>query len=157
LLAVDAQAHAREHSLEVQLPFLQQLLGDFTFVPICLGYPRYELCEEVGNAVADVISSSGEPIGILASSDLNHYENQQSTLRKDQLAIDAVLALDPRELWRVVDEEDISMCGFIPTTTMLIAAKKLGATNAQLIKHATSGDVNGDYTAVVGYAAMVVS
>jgi len=155
VLGVDAKAHAREHSLEVQLPFLQQLLGDFTFVPICLGYPRYELCEEVGNAIAEVIAD--EPIGILASSDLNHYENQQTTLRKDQLAIDAVLALDPQRLWRVVEEEDISMCGFIPTTTMLIAAKQLGATTARLIKHATSGDVNGDYTGVVGYASIVIA
>jgi len=68
-----------------------------------------------------------------------------------------VLALDPEALWRVVEEEDISMCGFIPTTTMLIAAKKLGATNARLIKHATSGDINGDYSQVVGYAAAIVS
>jgi AmmeMemoRadiSam system protein B len=157
LLAEDAKAHAREHSLEVQLPFLQQLLGDFTFVPICLGYPRYELCEEIGKAIAEVIEGSDEPIAVLASSDLNHYENQQTTLRKDQLAINAVLALDPRELWRVVEEEDISMCGFIPTTTMLIAARQLGATSAKLIKHATSGDVNGDYSAVVGYAAILVS
>ena len=156
LLAVDAKAHAREHSLEVQLPFLQQLLGDFTFVPICLGYPRYELCEEVGNAIADVVKETNGPIGILASSDLNHYENQQTTLRKDQLAIDAVLALDPQRLWRVVEEEDISMCGFIPTTTMLIAAKQLGATSARLVKHATSGDVNGDYSGVVGYASIAI-
>ena len=78
-------------------------------------------------------------------------------MKKDQRAIDAVLALDPKGLWRVVDEENISMCGFIPTTTMLIAAKKLGATNARLIKHATSGDVNGDYSHVVGYAAILVA
>jgi AmmeMemoRadiSam system protein B len=158
LLRPDSLAHAREHSLEVQLPFLQQLLGsDFTFVPICLATHRYALCEEIGNAIADVLSVSSGPIGILASSDLNHYEDQQTTLRKDQLAIDQVLALDPRELWRVVDEADISMCGFIPTTTMLIAANRLGATRAELIKHATSGDINRDYSRVVGYAAILVS
>jgi len=155
LLGEDWKAHAREHSLEVQLPFLQQLLGTFTFVPLCLAAPRYAFCEEIGNAIAEVVGK--QPIGILASSDLNHYEDQESTLRKDQRAIDAVLALDPEELWRVVDEEDISMCGFIPTTTMLIAAKKLGASNASLIKHATSGDINGDYSHVVGYAAILVS
>jgi len=94
---------------------------------------------------------------MLASSDLNHYENQELTLKKDQQAIDAVLARDPEGLWRVVDEEDISMCGFIPTTTMLIAAKQLGATNARLIKHATSGDINRDYSHVVGYAAIIIS
>ena len=156
ILADDWRAHAREHSLEVQLPFLQQLLGnDFTFVPICLGAHRYDYCETVGNAIADV--TRDQPIGILASSDLNHYEDQKETLRKDQIAIDAVLALDPKELWRVVDEYDVSMCGFIPTTTMLIAANRLGATKAELIKHATSGDVNGDYSHVVGYAAIVIS
>jgi hypothetical protein len=155
LLGDDWKAHAREHSLEVQLPFLQELLGNFTFVPLCLAAPRYAFCEEIGNAIADVVQE--QPIGILASSDLNHYENQEVTLRKDQRAIDQVLAVDPQSLWRVVDEEDISMCGFIPTTTMLIAAKKLGASSAQLIKHATSGDINGDYSHVVGYAAILIS
>jgi AmmeMemoRadiSam system protein B len=157
LLADDSQAHAREHSLEVQLPFLQQLLGEFTFVPICLGAHRYDYAEEIGNAIADVIRDEDDDIGILASSDLNHYEDQKTTLRKDQLAIDEVLKLDPAELWRVVGEFDVSMCGFIPTTTMLIAARKLGAKSARLIKHATSGDVNGDYSHVVGYAALVIS
>lgn len=157
LLADDWRAHAREHSLEVQLPFLQQLLGSFSFVPICLGARRYDYCEEIGEAIAAVIAGEAEPVGILASSDLNHYEDQQTTLRKDQLAIDEVLALDPAELWRVVDDSEISMCGFIPTTTMLIAATKLGATRARLLKHATSGDVNGDFGHVVGYAAILVS
>ena len=156
LLAEDARAHAREHSLEVQLPFLQRLLdGNFTFVPICLGSHRYDYAEEIGRAIADVLRSEKD-VAILASSDLNHYEDQQETLRKDQLAIDQVLARDPRELWRVVDEYDVSMCGFIPTTTMLLAANALGATDARLIKHATSGDVNGDYSHVVGYASLVV-
>lgn len=157
LLAEDAQAHAREHSLEVQLPFLQHLLSDFTFVPICLGSHRYDYAEEIGRAIANVIRQEGEPVAILASSDLNHYEDQRETLRKDQLAIDEVLARNPRELWRVVDEFDVSMCGVIPTTTMLIAANALGATGARLVKHATSGDVNGDYSHVVGYASIVIS
>ena len=155
MLAEDSKAHAREHSLEVQLPFLQQLAGDFTFVPICLATHNYALCEEIGNAIAEVVR--GDEIGILASSDLNHYEDQQTTLRKDQLAIDEVVELDPRGLWDTVAEHDVSMCGFIPTTVMLIAAKKLGATSARLLKHATSGDVNGDYGHVVGYAAIAVS
>jgi MEMO1 family protein len=157
LLGDDWKAHAREHSLEVQLPFLQQLLGTFTFVPVCLAAPRYAFCEEIGGVIAEVIAAQKEPVGILASSDLNHYEDQETTLRKDQRAIDAVLALDPERLFRIVDEEDISMCGFIPTTTMLIAAKKLGATSARLIKHATSGDINHDYAHVVGYAAILIS
>jgi MEMO1 family protein len=161
LFADDARAHAREHSLEVQLPFLQYLLGDFTFVPICLGAHRYDYAEEAGRAIAEVLTSElkneREPIGILASSDLNHYEDQTTTLRKDQLAIDEVSRRNPRELWRVIEELDISMCGFIPSTAMLVAANALGASEAQLIKHATSGDVNGDYSQVVGYASMLIS
>ena len=156
LLAEDTRAHAREHSLEVQLPFLQRLLGDFTFVPICLGAHRYEYAEEIGRAIADVLGGESEPVTILASSDLNHYEDQQTTLRKDQIAIDEVLRLDPKELWRVVGEYDVSMCGFIPTTTMLVAANALGAKSAKLVKHATSGDVNRDYSHVVGYASIAV-
>jgi AmmeMemoRadiSam system protein B len=156
LLADDSRAHAREHSLEVQLPFLQQLLGDFTFVPICLGANRYDYCEEIGGAIATVVAATGEPVGLLASSDLNHYEDQKTTLRKDQLAIDEVLKLDPHGLWRTVEQHDISMCGFISTTTMMIAAAYLGAKDARLIKHATSGDINGDYAHVVGYAAIVI-
>lgn len=157
LLAEDDRAHAREHSLEVQLPFLQQLLGDFTFVPICLGAPRYEMCEEIGHAIADVITAQDEPVGLIASSDLNHYEDQKTTMVKDALAIEQVLALNPRELWRVVNELDVSMCGYIPTTAMLIAARNLGASRARLMKHATSGDINHDYGHVVGYASIIIS
>jgi AmmeMemoRadiSam system protein B len=156
LLAEDAGAHAREHSLEVQLPFLQRLAGDFTFVPICLGAHRFDYAEEIGRAIAAVLKEERD-VAILASSDLNHYEDQQTTLRKDQIAIDQVLALNPKELWRVVDEHDVSMCGFIPTTTMLIAANEVGASNARLVKHATSGDINRDYGHVVGYASVLVS
>jgi len=157
LLAEDERAHAREHSLEVQLPFLQQLLGDFTFVPICLGAPRYEMCEEIGHAIADVVTAQDEPVGLIASSDLNHYEDQKTTMVKDALAIEQVLALNPRELWRVVNELDVSMCGYIPTTAMLIAARNLGASRARLMKHATSGDINHDYGHVVGYASIIIS
>lgn len=155
LLAEDSRAHAREHSLEVQLPFLQHLLRDFTFVPICLGAHRYDYAEEIGRAIAAVLKDERD-VAILASSDLNHYEDQNATLRKDQLAIDQVLARNPRDLWRVVGEYDVSMCGFIPTTTMLIAANELGASSAKLVKHATSGDINGDYGHVVGYASVLI-
>ncbi len=156
LLSEDTAAHAREHSLEVQLPFLQRELAEFTFVPICLGAHRYDYCAEIGGAIAEVIRSQSDRIGILASSDLNHYEDQATTLRKDKLATDRVLALDPAGLWSTVEEADISMCGFIPTTTMLIAANLLGASGATLLQHATSGDVNGDYSHVVGYASILV-
>lgn len=156
----DSTAHAREHSLEVQLPLLQHLLGDrFTFVPVCMATPSYDICAEAGGAIARVIDEHrkrGETIGILASSDMNHYLDQKTTLKKDQRAIDEILSLSPETLWNVVIDEDISMCGFIPATTMLIAANRLGATGATLVRHATSGDVSGDYGYVVGYASIVV-
>lgn len=160
LFELDSRAHAREHSLEVQLPFLQQRADGFRFVPICLSTRDYQACQQLGSALADVITThrqNGAEIALLASSDLNHYEDQDTTLRKDQRVIDRVLALDPRGLWDAVEREGISMCGFIPTTVMLIAALKLGATSARLVKHATSGDINGDYSAVVGYASIVIS
>lgn len=155
-LRFDDAAHLREHSIEVQLPLIQRELAAFRFVPVCLAIHQFESCEEAGNAVAQVIRESGGRIGILASSDFNHYEDQAETIRKDNLAIEAILALDPRELWRRVREFDISMCGFIPTTVMLVAARALGASTARLIRHATSGDVNGDYDRVVGYASIVI-
>lgn len=154
LLAEDHLAHAREHSLEVQLPFLQRLLGDFAFVPLCLGAHRYDYAERIGLAIADAVRASDETIGILASSDLNHYQSQEETLRKDQIVIDAMLSMQPDDLWRFVDEYDVSMCGFIPATTMMVAARALGATTARLLRHATSGDVNGRYEQVVGYASI---
>jgi len=157
----DRAAHMREHSLEVQLPFLQVLSGsEFTFVPICMSTRNYQVCVEVGQAIARVVAryrDAGEAIGLLASSDMNHYLDQATTLRKDQRAIDEILSLSPQTLWDVVRGEDISMCGIVPTTTMLVAANELGATNATLLRHATSGDVSGDYERVVGYAGIVVS
>ena len=155
-LQEDSAAHRREHALEVQLPFLQIAHPGFSFVPLCLSHFRFGECQSLGQGLAQLIEESEEKILILASSDMNHYESQERTLLKDQRAIDAVLALDPERLYRTVHEEGISMCGIIPTTTMLIAAKKLGATQAELVKHATSGDVNGDYSGVVGYAGIVV-
>lgn len=157
----DRAAHMREHSLEVQLPFLQLLSGtDFTFVPVCMSTPNYQVCVEVGEAIARVVErrrAKGEFIGILASSDMNHYLDQATTLRKDQRAIDEILSLSPSTLWDVVRSEDISMCGIVPATTMLVAANLLGASSATLLRHATSGDVSGDYDRVVGYAAIVVA
>jgi AmmeMemoRadiSam system protein B len=153
----DRLAHSREHSLEVQLPFLQLLAEEISFVPLCLALPTFERTAALGHAVAAAVRNAAERVGILASSDLNHYENQETTLKKDQEAIDRILALDAEGLWRTVRDRDISMCGYIPTTAMLVAAKDLGATTATLVRHATSGDINHDYSAVVGYASVVVA
>jgi MEMO1 family protein len=157
LLREDEVAHSAEHSLEVQLPFLQQLAGDFEFVPTVLGTDRLETLESLGRAIAKVISAQAEPVLIVTSSDMNHYENDEITRIKDRLAIDKILALDPQGLHEVVRAKGISMCGYAPTVAMLVAAHELGATRAELIAYATSADVSGDRDWVVGYAGVVIS
>jgi AmmeMemoRadiSam system protein B len=155
-LTEDADAHRSEHAIEVELPFLQAHRPDFTFVPIALGTGQFDVLEKLGEAVADTVRSQAESILIVASSDMNHYENDAITRIKDHKAIERMLALDPRGLFEVVMREEISMCGFGPAVVMLTATKRLGATCAELVKYATSGDVSGDREMVVGYAGVVV-
>lgn len=156
LLSEDSDAHRSEHAIEVQLPFLQQRRPHFTFVPIALGTGDFELLEKLGQGVASALKAQDEPTLIVASSDMNHYESDRITRVKDHKAIDRILALDPRGLYEVVTNQDVSMCGFGPAIVMLTAAKSLGATSAELVKYATSGDVSGDREMVVGYAGVVV-
>jgi MEMO1 family protein len=156
LLSEDTAAHRTEHAAEVQLPFLQACRPDLMFVPIALGTGQFEILETLGAAMAEVVGAQDERVLIIASSDMNHYENDQVTRIKDHKAIERILTLDPRGLFDVVMNENISMCGFGPTIAMLTAAKRLGATSAELIKYATSGDVSGDREMVVGYAGVAV-
>src|SRR5262249_2322830 len=140
LLQNDPIAHRSEHSLEVQIPFLQKLKERFSFVPLTLSYLPYEKCEQIGRALAQTIQETKEPVLIVASSDMNHYEDQVTTEEKDFLAIGRIEALNPKGLYETVRGERISMCGIIPATVALVAARELGATKAKLIRHATSGD-----------------
>jgi AmmeMemoRadiSam system protein B len=156
LLMEDAEAHEDEHSLEVQLPFLQRSVGEFKFVPIAIGVGGYSGLESLGHSIAQVVEPTA-PVMIIASSDMNHYEPDSLTREKDRKAIDKILALDPPGLYEVLRHEDISMCGYGPTIAMLTAAKDLGAQGAELIKYATSADTSGDRDAVVGYAGIVIS
>lgn len=157
LLTEDAEAHSGEHSLEVQVPFLQRRQSAFTMVPIAIGLGDYASLEMLGRAVADAIKRSKESVLVVASSDMNHYEPDDITRRKDGKAIEKILQLDPAGLLEVIRREDISMCGYAPTVSMLIAAKELGAREAHLIKHATSADAGGETDSVVGYAGIIIS
>jgi MEMO1 family protein len=157
LLREDAIAHSAEHSLEVQLPFLQQLAPSFAFVPIVIGPVQYEDLVCLGHALAEVIDSEPEPILLIASSDMNHYESDEITRMKDGKAIDRILALEPLELYDTVRNENISMCGCGPTVAMLTAARALGTEHAELVRYATSGEVNGDLQEVVGYAGIIIT
>ena len=155
-LREDAVAHSAEHSLEVQLPFLQRLNPSFAFVPIVIGPAQWETLEALGHALANVIAAESEPILLIASSDMNHYESDAATRVKDRKAIDQILALDARGLFDTVHDENISMCGYAAAVATVIAARELGSTGAELIRYATSGEVNGDMQEVVGYAGMVM-
>jgi AmmeMemoRadiSam system protein B len=153
----DGLAHLREHSLEVQLPFLQYSRGDFSFVALCIRQFQYPLLEELGHAIANVVRAANRSVLIVASTDMTHYESQESANRKDRLAIEQMERLDARGLYDTVHRNDISMCGYLPTTAAMIAARDLGATSGVLKKYATSGDITGDYRQVVGYAGMIFS
>jgi MEMO1 family protein len=155
-LVEDAEAHRSEHAIEVELPFLQTLRPDFRFVPIALGTGRLEVLEALGQALAEVVAGQAEPVLLIASSDMNHYEDDTVTRRKDHRAIERLLSLDAHGLFETVVKEDISMCGFGPAVAMLTAARRLGASSAELVKYATSGDVSGDRDMVVGYAGVIV-
>lgn len=156
ILFDDPFAHRAEHAIEVQLPFLQVCRDDFRFVPIAVGTGRLEDLEMLGRTLGEVLATRPEPALVLASSDMNHYESDQVTRLKDHKAIEKILALDPLGLYDVVMNEDISMCGYGPTVVMLIATRRMGATHAELIKYATSGDVSGDRRMVVGYAGVAI-
>ncbi len=157
LLREDAVAHRSEHALEVQLPFLQHLVQGVQFVPVALGRVRLPELEQLGAAVAATVKAEKDAVLVVASSDFNHYESDEVTRRKDHLAIQRILALDAPGLHETVAREDISMCGYAATVAMLYAAKMMGATRAELIRYATSGDVSGDRSQVVGYGGIVIS
>ena len=156
LLREDPIAHGPEHSLEVQLPFLIQLAGQFTFVPVLIAAEKLGILEALGHALAKAVSNQKHPVMIVASSDMNHRENDAITRVKDSKAIDAILSLDARGLYETVLREDISMCGYGPTAAMLTAARDLGATTASLVRYATSAEATGESDDVVGYAGIVV-
>jgi MEMO1 family protein len=157
LIREDEVAHRSEHSLEVQLPFFQRLASAFAFVPIVIGMVRYDELEVLGHAIADVLGSEPARVLLVASTDMNHYEADDVTRVKDAKAIEQILALEPRGLFDTVRKEDISMCGYGATVVMLAAARKLGASRAELVRYATSGEINGDFQQVVGYAGLIIS
>ncbi len=157
LLREDVLAHRAEHALEVQLPFLQSELPDFMFVPITVGVGRYESLVQLGEAIATVLSGMQDEVLVIASSDMNHYEDDAATRKKDGRAIERLLELDTEGLYRVVVDENVTMCGYGPAIAMMTAARIRGATSATLVKYATSGDISGDRDMVVGYAGVIVS
>lgn len=155
-LVDDAYAHAGEHSLEVQVPFLQRRMVDFSFVPISVGSAGFERLVDLGHGLARALGEFGRPVTVIASSDMNHYEPDAVTRAKDAKAVERILAIDAQGLYDVVGKECISMCGVGAVVVMLTAVKELGATGAVLERYATSADAGGPPESVVGYAGIVV-
>ena len=156
-IEADDAAHRFEHSLEVQVPFLQYMQKNLTIAPIVVSHVPYETCVAVGQGLAEAIKSYGKSVLIVASTDMTHYESRQSASAKDSLALERIEALDPEGLYNTVVGKRISMCGIMPTTVALIAALALGAKKAELIRYTDSGETSGDTDQVVGYAGLVIT
>ncbi|BCO08347.1 MEMO1 family protein [Desulfolithobacter dissulfuricans] len=152
----DDIAHRYEHSLEVQVPFLQYFREDLSIVPICASHVSYAVCEQAARDLALGIRDFGEPVLLVASTDMTHYEPRESASRKDSVALQRILALDPAGLYETVLANRISMCGVIPTTIVLLTAIELGASRVELVRYTDSGEVSGDTSQVVGYAGLVI-
>lgn len=152
----DDAAHKYEHSIEVQLPFLQHMFHDFKIVPVCLGMQDEETAIEVGQEIAEAVRKADKRCVIIASSDFTHFKPDNVARDDDAYCIKAILDLDVPEFYRRLFERTASVCGYGPIAAMLTATKELGARNAALLKYSTSGDTTGDFTSVVGYAGIVV-
>jgi AmmeMemoRadiSam system protein B len=158
-LVADSLAHSDEHSLEVELPILQYFKKKFKIVPIAIKSEDPTELDAVAQELAGVVIENNlkSSVMFIASSDLTHYEHQESAKIKDALAIEAILRLDEHKLKSQVEESNISMCGFAPIAVLIKVTKLLGARKAELIKYQTSGDVSGDKSSVVGYAGITIS
>lgn len=165
----DHLAHLSEHSLEMQLPFLCLLRPDIRILPIVIGLETLDACLDLGRALAAVVKGEKLPPLLIASTDLTHCglgfeQNPPPGLtaaafaqRQDQLALEALQTLDARSLYETVRANAISMCGYAPTTAVLYAARLLGATRAELIRYATSADVDGEVQRAVGYGGLMIT
>lgn len=153
LIDVDEQAHRFEHSVEVQLPFLQYIYGAVRIVPICFLMQDLETSREVGEAIADAVK--GLNTVIIASTDLTHYEPQRVASVKDHRVIEAIQGLQESDVQEAVESNAVSMCGPGPVMATVVAARRLGAQKAELLCYKTSGDITGDYGSVVGYASLL--
>jgi MEMO1 family protein len=154
-LKEDRLSHLQEHSIEVQLPFIQYFKPDIKLVPITLSHTNAAIYKDIGLAIAKAIKDTGKQVVIVASGDMNHYESQKATHTKDRKAIESILKLDAQQLLERVREFNISMCGYGTAACLIYAAKEMGPVTTELVKYQTSGDVTKDLDAVVGYAGIL--
>ncbi len=156
MIDIDTSAHVSEHSIEVQLPFLQYVYGNrFSIVPIAMMMQDLESSRNVGKSIA--VSISSRNVLVLASTDMSHYEPQKIAERKDKMVMNAILKMDEKELQHVVEAENISMCGYGPVSSAIVEAKLVHGTSARIVSYQTSGDITGDFGQVVGYMSATIS
>lgn len=153
----DELAHRYEHSLEVQVPFIQMKAPRARLVPVCLGHAPLQQLLDFGRSLGQLLATQSVPTLLVASSDMTHFESAESARQRDMKALEKILALDAEGLYRLVAAEAISMCGVMPTVVMLAAARELGAHEGTLVRYGTSGETTGDNAEVVGYAGVVIS
>jgi AmmeMemoRadiSam system protein B len=156
LVEHDPSAHAGEHAIEVELPFLKTLAPEVTIAPLVLAWDDWPSCRELGRALADTVRASGTPVLLVASSDMTHYEPAEVCRRKDQMALTAIERLDGAELLATCRRERITMCGRAPAATVIEAARLLGARRGEVVDYRNSGWVTGDESSVVAYAGVVI-
>ena len=157
MVDVDHDAHRGEHAIEVELPFLQMLRADVRIVPLVIAWDQWALARLLGAMLAQLVQVADEPVLLLASSDLNHYEPAAVSEKKDEMALDAIRQLDGQDLLARCTRERISMCGRGPAAVVLAASRALGAKQVEVVDYRHSGWVSGDNGRVVGYAGVVIS
>lgn len=155
LLDDEPSAHLREHSCEVQLPFLQELGQDFKLVPICMMMQDLETSQELGRAIAATVDELDRDMVVIASTDFTHQMPHEVAEAQDAKVLEAIETFDEEEMIKRIITNNVTMCGYGPVATTMAASKAMGARDARILKYATSGDTSGNYTSVVGYGSAV--
>lgn len=155
LLDDDPSAHLKEHSCEVQLPFLQEISSDFQMVPVCMMMQDLETSRELGEAISHTARKLGRDLVVIASTDFTHYQPHEVAEAQDKKVLDAISTMDELEMMRTIQEFNVTMCGYGPVVATIEASRGMGVTEARVLQYATSGDTGGDYTSVVGYASAI--
>ncbi|WP_320172482.1 AmmeMemoRadiSam system protein B [Maridesulfovibrio sp.] len=150
-------AHVREHSLEVIIPFLHHINSETAIVPVCVSESSPTALHKAGETLGDIIASAGKPVTMIVSSDMSHFIPAAKAKKMDSMALEAIIRMDPKDLYSIVASNQISMCGVLPMTMAMFAAEKLGASSGRLVEYTNSGQATGDYESVVAYAGIIIS
>ena len=153
IASADFSAHLREHSIEVQLPFLQYFSSDFKIVPITMGKQTFVTSNDLANAIFNAANELNKSYCVIASTDLSHFNNQEKANKVDGFVLEDIEEMNEFKLFEEVVQYNITMCGYGPVMTAISLSKRCGKNNSEILAYGTSGDVSCDFTSVVGYAS----